>query len=244
MSEMEQDRNWDEEARRDGWVPEEEFKGETKPAKFVDAETFVRNGEKIHVRLKDKIERVEEEVRTLRSANADFGKYKDAQVSKAKEEADQRIAELTIEREEAVTAGDGQTFTRADNELERLRTQTQPESNPLGEAWARQNTWYGSDDRLTGYADGIFQRIIDEGYTGEAYYKELTRRTKDAFPEAFENKSQQRPVSVEEGGHSEVRDTQTHDYDNLPADAKAACDRFVSNGLTTKEDYVATYDWD
>ena len=33
-------------------------------------------------------------------------------------------------------------------------------------------------------------------------------------------------------------------YNNLPSDAKSACDKFVKQGLMTKEQYVAEYSWD
>jgi len=33
-------------------------------------------------------------------------------------------------------------------------------------------------------------------------------------------------------------------YGNLPPEAKAACDKFVKQGLMTKEAYVAEYDWE
>jgi hypothetical protein len=33
-------------------------------------------------------------------------------------------------------------------------------------------------------------------------------------------------------------------YDNLPSDAKAACDRFIKNGwIKSKQEYVDSYDW-
>jgi hypothetical protein len=94
------------------------------------------------------------------------------------------------------------------------------------------------------YADGISERIVQEGYVGQAYFKELTNRVKARFPDKFENKRRTSANNVEVGGELETQVSEAHTYENLPADAKAACDRFVANGLTTKEQYVESYEWD
>ena len=33
-------------------------------------------------------------------------------------------------------------------------------------------------------------------------------------------------------------------YESLPAEAKAACDKFVKQGLMTREEYVKEFDWE
>jgi hypothetical protein len=228
-------------------VPEEEFKGDNPPKNgFVDAETFVKTGEQINGKLKSKIERLEADVSSLRQTNVEFGKYKDEQLAKTKRDMEVRIRELEDERSKAITEGDGQTFTRADAEINNLRSQeSQPKaSNPEGDAWVAQNPWYGSNNKLTSFADGEADRIISEGYSGQAYWKELTRRTQEAFPEEFGNPNRGQPSSVETGGARQASEPKPRSYDALPDDAKAACERFVAQGLTTKEDYVATFDWD
>jgi len=98
---------------------------------------------------------------------------------------------------------------------------------------------------MTNYADGVAEKIIMSGIKGGTpeYFAELTRRTEAAFPAQNPNRGQ--PSSVETGG-SRTTETSTDDksYENLPADAKAACDRFVKNQGMKQEDYVASYDWD
>ena len=33
-------------------------------------------------------------------------------------------------------------------------------------------------------------------------------------------------------------------YENLPSEAKAACDKFVKQGLMTREEYVKEFEWE
>jgi hypothetical protein len=107
------------------------------------------------------------------------------------------------------------------------------------------NEWYQTNEKLATYADGVAEQVINSGYTGPAYYTELTRRVKDAFPEEFQNKRQAQANTVESGGELETQGSEVpHTWENLPADAKKACDDFVKGGFTTREDYLANYEWD
>jgi hypothetical protein len=57
-------------------------------------------------------------------------------------------------------------------------------------------------------------------------------------------KKQNSSSRVESGSGRQGRSGgSSQSYDNLPAEAKAACDRFVKQKLMTREQYVADFDW-
>jgi hypothetical protein len=238
--------NYEEEASKDGWVPQEEWKGA--PEKWVDAQTFVENGQKINGILKSKVERLESALEENKRAAKEFKEWTDKQREKERTELKSRIAELEKEREKAVSEGDGQKFTEVDREIRKL--EKAPQDDPLKEiaaAWQTENTWYKprSDDELSIYADGIADRVAAEGYTGRAYFNEITRRVQSRFPEKFDNPRRSAPASVEAPGASRDRPSNGRSFNDLPPDAKAQCSRFLKEipGFT-KEAFLEQYDWD
>jgi len=242
-----EERNYEEEARVQGWRPKEEFKGPEE--KWTDAQTFVEKGEKITGILKSRLDRQDQQIAELRSANKDFGEYQQQLRESDRKKAQARIAELEAKRAEAVTAGDGQEFTRTDQEIQRERDNLSAPPPPNNEssieaAWAGQNTWYGRDQALTAFADGVSGMVEAEGYNGQARLDEIARRTKATFPDSFENPNKSRANGVEQGGQIETGNEKAHTYENLQPEDKAACDRFVANGITTQEDYVKNYEWE
>ena len=245
---MDEERNYEQEAKEQGWKPESEFTGPED--KWTDAKTFVEKGDKIAGILKSRLDRQDQQIRQLQTDNKQFGEHQKNLLNKEKSKNASLLSELEVRRATAVNDGDGAAFTQIDREIQQVREDIrQPEPtngqdiDPLGQAWLLNNDWYNTNQKLQTYADGLAEQIIHQGYTGPAYYTELSRRVKESFPGEFENKRQV-TQSVETGGTLETEGVSAHTYESLPPDAKAACDRFVSSGLTTKEDYVGTYEWD
>ncbi len=238
----EEERNFEEEASRQGWKPDGD----------LNAQAFVEKGEKIagiqkkhNTELKGRIERLEK-------SNRDFGEYQSGLLQKEKEKSANLLVELEAKRAEAITAGDGQAFNQLDREIAQTRQNinapdprviTEEQWGRMTESWIGQNSWYNTNSKLQTYADGLVSQIKSEGYSGEQYYTELTRRVKETFPEDFSNPNQNRANGVESGGTQKTEKKEEHSYDNLDAEAKAACDRFVADGLTTVDSYVKNYDW-
>lgn len=249
---MSEDRDYESEARKEGWVPESEWKGDEakKPAEFVDAKVFVERGEKIAGVLKSKVERLERERAADRKDIAEFREYTQAQLAKEKSEKERLLKTLEAQRAEAINESDGQTFTQLDQQINDLRSQPDPapssanDFDSLANAWVAQNSWYQQDQVLAAYADGIGSRIEAEGYTGQAFFDEVSRRTQETFPEKFQTSAPAAPT-VDSGQVREASDPKPKSYDALPEDAQAQCDKFVETipGFS-KEEYVANYDWD
>jgi len=245
----EENRDWEQEAREQGWKPLSEFKGPED--KWTDPRTFVEKGEKISGILKSRLDRQEREIADLRNANKEFGEYQKRLRERDRQKAEQRIAELEAARAQAVTNGDGTEFTRLDREIRQEQVNMEsPPANGTGYSpdvearWIQENPWYGQDKALTAFADGVTGMVEAEGYQGQARLDEIARRTKETFPDRFENPNRKGANSVDEGGEMESVDRNARTFENLPPDAKAAAKRFEAQGLTTLDDYVKNYEWD
>ena len=74
------------------------------------------------------------------------------------------------------------------------------QTDPRAKDWFDGNSWFGEDEAMTYAALGFHRTLTEkEGYQGteEAYYTEVDRRMKDAFPHKFNGEaqpSQNRPV--------------------------------------------------
>lgn len=252
---MSEERDYEAQAKEGGWKPENEWSNPDK--QWIDAKTFVEKGERILPLVRATAERekahLEGRIAKLEVANKEFGEYKEGQLARSEARNKDLLNELSLRRSQAVTDNDGEAFYKADREIEQVKDsmapstngQAQNQSNPLFDAWRINNDWYDNDPVLRAIADGIEGKIASEGYSGPAYYSEVTKRVKEMSPDSFGNKNRSGQTSVEPGGELEVKpDSNAHIYDNLPPEAKVACDKFVVSGHTTKESYCASYEWD
>lgn len=245
---MSEERNYEQEARQEGWRPQEEWKGD--PDKWVDAETFVERGEKISGILKSKVERLEQRLERAERANQKFGEYHKKTIERERQQAEQTIAALEKKIEQAISEGDGQAYTQYSRQVNDLKTNL-PKGDDfndgfseLAQSWLSDNQWYNNDPTLATFADGAADRLRAQGFTGKAYFDELTRLVKSSFPEKFENPNRKRESNVDTGEPPEEAPVKKKSYKALPADAKKACDEFVAQGFMTREQYVEQYDWE
>ena len=63
----------------------------------------------------------------------------------------------------------------------------QPDEKAL--QWAKDNTWFGSDDEMTSFALGYHQKLVKEGVDpqSDTYYENLNSRMRQVFPDQFED---------------------------------------------------------
>ncbi len=231
--------DYEAEAKKQGWNPE--YEGPNK----VDAKTFVEKGEKLAPILKSRVDRAEKQIESLQTVNQEYGQQMQSLLDKEKQKNADLLTELEDKRAKAVTDGDGQEFTRIDREIETVKSDMNTNvRNPQADAWLIDNDWYSKDRDLQAYADGICGQIEAEGYSGPAYWKELSRRTKEAHPDKFKNPNREKSNGVEQGADTPPKNSKEQIYENLPAEMKAACDRFVKNDLMTQDDYVKNFEWD
>lgn len=249
----EEERNFEQEARKDGWVPRDEWKGPEE--KWTEAQTFVENGEKIAGIAVKKARKLEETVETLQSqideiqaTKREFVEFNTRALERERKEKAALIAKLEEQQVEAINQGDGETYLQTKRKIQEI--QSEPEQRAGQQEWAKkwasENPWYAKDTIARGVANAVAEEMRKQGVedNGKDFLDEVARRTKEALPNKFENPNRKKGITGGEGKESdETAPAGQHSYENLDAEAKAACDRFVAEGLMTKKQYIDTYAW-
>jgi len=242
-----EERNYESEASEQGWTPKENWKGPEE--KWTDAQTFVERGEQIAGILKSKNVKLEDRIHRLEESNRQFGEYHKQTLETQQRKNAETIQELEAKVAQAITDGDGAEYTRANREIQSLKSEAPAPTNDA--EWSRrsqefisENEWYNKDPKLRQYADDISDRIRSISTSEVDYFSKLTAEVKEAHPNAFENPNKSRANTVENAGQLSTTNSKDHTYDNLPPDAKSACDKFVKDGFTTREAYVETYEFE
>lgn len=245
------------EARKFGWRPQEEFKGD--PADWRDADEFLKRGREINGYLRkdlDKINKRNEdlmrELSEMKGTVQEFKKFHEETEKRAYERALQQLRE---EKKNAIREGDGDRVIEIEEQMDALKEdqskrqaapqqQQQPRvPDPVFENWVNEgNQWYTTDREMQEFADATAITMHQRGskLTGVEFMEAVKEKVKRAFPEKFQNENRTRPNAVE--GNSSARPTRGgKSYSDLPPEAKAACDKFVKQGLITQKQYVSEY---
>lgn len=242
------------EARKFGWVPADEFKGE--PEAWRDADEFLRRGREINGFLRKDLDKLnsrnatlEAELNEMKSTLTEFSKFHQETEKRAYERA---LKDLKEAKKEAIADGDGERVLAIEDEIEALKEvkptekkvapQEQPQVDQVFIDWVEQNQWYSKDEDLTVFANGFAEHLRKQNpkLIGKKFLDEVEKKVKDAFPHRFENPNRERPSPVDASTPTRGA-TGKKSYNDLPAEAKQACDKFVKQGLLTKEQYVKEY---
>ena len=258
------------EAESQGWVPKERFRGNE--SDWVDADTFVKRGREIlpilrknNENLIKDLQSTKEQLKEFREAAEEFKKFQKDSYERKAQDYEKRIQEIRESRAQAISDGDGQKVNALDDALDAakdelkeakqavkdadkapIETPASTEIEPGLQVWLDRNTWFGQDKRMTGIVNGIGESLRLEFplLKGQAFLDKLDEVLAEEFPGKFgEKKSPSSRVESGSGRASRGSSSNAQTYDNLPSEAKAACDRFVKQKLMTREQYVADFDW-
>jgi hypothetical protein len=259
------------EAESQGWVPKERFRGNE--SDWVDADTFVKRGREIlpilrknNENLIKDLQATKDQLKEFREAAEEFKKFQRESYERKAQEYESRIQEIKESRAQAISDGDGQKVNALDDALDQAKedfkeakqavkdvvSAKEPEPTPEAidpglQAWLDRNSWFGQDKRLTGMVNGIGESLRLEFplLKGQAFLDKLDEVLAEEFPSKFGGKKQSPSSRVESGSGRAGRSgsSNAQSYDNLPPEAKSACDRFVKQKLMTREQYVADFDW-
>lgn len=246
VAEQTEARDYDKEAREAGWVPEAEFKGDRKPAKFLDAETFVKRGEEItpFVQKQNKQLRAE-----MDKKEADFAKRIE-RMEKATQrafEAAEKQHKTEIERVKrdqvaAVEAGDVKEYGRLEKikgDLEASAPKAEEKPDPAAdiatrqEKWRTDNPWFDDDFEMQEFAIKYsdFHGRKHPNLSFEDNMKVVEAEVKKKFPDKF-GKSGNGHAAVDGGGNFPgTGRKQGKTGADLPAEARTAGEKFVKQGL-------------
>jgi len=237
------------EAKRQGWVPQEEYDGPAE--KWVDAETFVKKGKEINALLRKDNEFLKREIAEMKSTMMEFKKFSADNEKRAYERA---LAELREQKKQAVSQGDGDKLLEVDDAIEELKEQRAKEAqqakatsnqiDPSFVEWNEENTWFGKDTELTEEANLIGETLKRRQPTliGRDFLDEVTKRVKKMYPEKFSNPNRAKPSPVEATtGNKSSAKSGKYSFNDLPPEAKQACLKFEKQKLLTREEYVKDF---
>jgi hypothetical protein len=234
------------EAKRQGWVPQEDYNGPED--KWVDADTFVKKGKEINALLRKDNEFLKREVSEMKSTMMEFKKFHADTEKRAYERA---MIDLREQKKEAISSGDGEKVLQIDDAIDELKTARKEERiaapapnqiDPAFIAWQDDNRWFGKDTELTAEANLIGEVVKRQNPSliGTDFLDEVTKRVKRMYPEKFTNANRNRPNPVE-GSTAKPATRGGKGFNDLPADAKAACQKFEKQNLMTREQYIKEY---
>jgi len=259
------------EARIFGWVPKEEFRGSDED--WVDADTFVKRGKEINPILRKnnetllkKLDEKSKEIDSIKESVEEFKKFQKEAFERKQAQYEVEIAELKSQKKTAIAEGNGDLVVDIDDRIDAIKEEQreakqeakQPETKPTTttdipndpelQSWVERNPWFGQDgnQEMTDMTNGLGASIRRQfpNLVGRAFLDKLDERIAEYFP-AKVGGNKARGSAVDSTGN--VRGGATggkKTYDSLPADAKAACDKFVKQGLfKSRQEYVDLYDW-
>jgi hypothetical protein len=230
-------------AEKMGWTPKDQFRGD--PAKWRPADEFVERGENMLPLLRAQSKRQEREIAELKAGMKELGEYHTKTEQRAYAKA---IQDLREQRAAAIAAGDGVAFDKVDGEIDRLKKDLESkappaqkdENDPAFQEWLSRNRW-AEDEEMQFVGEGIAKSLVKKGEkaTGLDLLDLVTKEVKRRYPERFENPRRNAAPSVE--GGSGPRKGGGKSFADMPADARAACERMAKNGYGDKPKEMATF---
>jgi hypothetical protein len=255
------------EARDYGWAPKEQFKGPVD--KWKPADEYLGWAKQVGRLPKSEFDAIKSQFPAIRQENQALkGELTEIKTtlnqfvefsSKAEERAYNKARrELEARIETAATNADPVAARAAMAELEQLKPEPKVEpkkveaqtvaADPVIQDWISKEEWFTKSRALNAFATDEFGELerSKPGMPKADILAEVKRRTMEKFPEKFGiNPARDNPVTVASPSGQMRTPKRGKTYDDLPADAKVACDKFVKQipGYT-REQYVKQYDWD
>lgn len=255
-------------ARAQGWRPEAEFKGE---GKWVDAATFVERGNKFKKNLEREVESLKAEVAEGKKTREAFAKFHKEAMERKEKELDTAIRKAKLDRSEAIRNGEDSTALELDDRIdvlkdEKAKLKEAPVAQESAEAtaaakeaseqaalqeWVEDgNEWFRDNHKLRAYAMAIGQEMRAAGDKSKdrKFLDKIRAQMEDEMPEAFGkgkavgNPLRNRAASGEVGSGGATTPQGRSERD-LPADDRALMQKFVKDGLLTKEQFLKDYKW-
>ena len=255
------------EAEGQGWVTKDKYRGDEKD--WVEADIFVKRGREILPILRKNNENLirelnstKEQLKEFRQTAEEFKTFQKEGYERKINEYKEQIDRLKESRAQAISDGDGQKVNALDDAIDSAKeaiseaksatkdaaktTIEAPSSiDPILQNWLDDNNWFGQDRRLTKQANALGESLKEEfpNLQGVAFLTKLDEVLREEFPDKFGKGRRATPSHVESGSGRGRAASNAHSYDNLPPEAKAACDRYVKQKLMTRDQYVADFDW-
>lgn len=256
-------RDFEAEARAQGWRPKEEFKGN--PDHWTDAEAFVRRADEVLPLIKKQNAHLKREIDDLKKL------VRRVTASERNTHATV-LAELKAEMEEAVETGDVAAFKKLDAKADKLRAEIVEDTPGLvnGEdpqeafdSFRENNTWYDKANLASAseteiearlYADRLADKYAKQGMqetmAPTEFFTKIADDVEAKFPLLKAKAARAKPVSDVSAPTRPGIGSKARTGANLPPEARAQADRFHAQGVYGKKTiaeardaYAKSYDW-
>lgn len=250
-AEIEDEQDYEGEAKKQGWVPKEQYKN---PDKWVDAKTFVERGEAfrpaLNAKFKEAEAKIAEQNRKLAEQEAAIERSNRLYERLAEKATQDAIEKNAQERKVAWEQGDDARYNELDRQRDNIPNQFKVEPvkkaevftpDPHVSKFQQENTWYGSDLILTNTANQLDASLIQSGRfpSVEARHAEVKRQIIEAFPHKFENPNRTKPNALG-GGRNPAKTSIKKGWDAMPEADKKMAAGFLRGGKS-KDDYATEY---
>ena len=206
------------EARRMGWVAEEEFKGDKD--RWVDAKTFVERGKNELPILRERLKKMDGTITRLNSTisgmKKTFGEFQKYTADNEHKAYQRALNDLVEKQRVAVEESDTEAFNALEEKKQKLVEEipTQPADVHLEDdgqaefnAWVDNgNKWFLDNPEMGSYAVSMIDFVSQKtGLTGTALFDEVGKEVKLRYPDKFENKNRNTAPVVEGSGEAPPR---------------------------------------
>jgi hypothetical protein len=252
----------EDEARKQGWVPRSEFRGD--PEDWTPADEYLRMGDPKYLRkaLRDQ----KKEVRKLAQAREQdaqaFAARLDRFEAMSKAQRAKLYGDIETARRQAVEAGDTAEYDRLNKVEADLYEQEQAagkttakkdaakadEPHPDVEAWVQENQWFVNDEELNFVAQGIHARIAkaEPGLSVTQNLAKVKREVERRYPEKFGKSASPAKTnghSAVEGGQRTPAAAKGKGFTDIPAEERRIIERHIEEGLYKDKAEAAKAYW-
>lgn len=181
-------------ARKLGWIPEDEFKGDRKPERFKSAREFIEDTPQSVLKLLERVEKQSEAKLAERLSKIE--KVNEATIARLSKLHEQDIANLKAGRREAVKEGNVDLVEKYDEAIEKQQKEAPLTDDPKAErdkaeqAFADANLWYGPNRKMTAFARGLSGDLYNANpkLSFADNIKAVLVAVHEEFPEYFDKK--------------------------------------------------------
>jgi hypothetical protein len=258
-------------AREIGWLPQEEFKGPAE--KWKPADAYLRDGETFIPYLRADRKRLlgtNRELNSrvsaleagLRASNALVEELHNGATAEEKAELEGQIKTLRRQLAEARQGGDIEAEIAIEEQLDAAKAKVTeveekakekkpavvapPGPDPHMQKFMRENEWFGKDEFKTAAAVSFIPILQKDpnyaSWTPDERYVRLAQEIDKRFGGRTEETRQ--PISKTEGGsRGPSGTTRGRNYDSLPAEAKAICDRQAAKLVNPEKKFKTVADY-
>jgi len=184
--------------------------------------------------------------KALKNRDKDIENLKKGFESMNEKAVEKAIKQLKREKLEALENGEHERVIEIDDEIAEAtaaKTANSTQTNQAFEDFVEDNPWYGSNDKLSFYADGIGNRLVQKGYDPNTpeFFAEVTKRVKEEYKEDFAPKARQRRSPVEGSTRATTQSKSKYSRNDLPEEHRKIMDSMVRQGIVSADEYLKDY---